>query len=562
MTEQAQSYIKRYKSLTTDKQNWNNSWDLVGRFIHTIKQDFTGVKPRGAFLNDEIFDTTAVTAAKKSSSALKGMLWSGGNESFKLLPTRDIEEQGAYNDYYDYATDTVGNEMENDNAGLDVALSEYFGDEISFGTAGIGVFRGKDSALFYRAYSVESMSIDEGLNGRIDTIYTVYNWEVRRVIQEFNLEDLSQRVKDLVRDNNLDEKIQLLNIVEPRSGGVKAASNIMEAPFKELWIEKDSAHIIQEKGYFEIPINVGRLDKRLGEVYGRGWGMSAMPDVLEINQVVEDATLALEKSMDPPLGMMSDGDLGAQEIDTSPKAFNVFRASTKGENSPVFPLFTVGDPNGAFVLIETLKARIIDHFNVDILLDFMNQKEMTLGEANIRNGLRHQALQGVISRQVSEVFTPTITRSANMLARDGHLGVDPNDQEAVLIAKELKRTDRVIPEPVIEAMKAGKPWFRISYNTPASRMAKGARVASTLQFVGNVLNYAQFDPKVLDKIDLDEAVNLLANDTSVPNSILRSSSDVDDLREARDAFQAEQMQIANMQAGANTAKTLSEAKKA
>ncbi len=551
-------FLDQYEKLKTDKANWNNSWQLVGRYIHTRKQDFTGKKPKGAFLDTEIFDTTAITARNRSASALVGMLWAGGKSSVKMLPARDIEEQGYVSDFFNAATERLGEELDHPNSGLGLALNEYANDLVSFGTAGVGVFEGDESALLFRPYSVQTMAVDEGLNGRIDTIFTEFEWEIRRVMQEFPEEMLSEKIRDAISQSRLDEKVKLLNVVQPRATDRKDSISVLDAPFLEMWIEIDSKHKILESGFFEVPISVGRLEKRIGEVYGRGWGMQAMPDVLMINQVSEDVGQALEKTMDPPLAMFSDSVTGGQEIDTSAKALNVISTPTgrlEG-GSPVFPLFSVGDPSGAFVLIEKLEQRISDHFNVDILLDFANQKEMTLGEAQIRNNLRFMALQGIISRQLAELFNPLISRSIKILMRQGKLGINPNDQEAVTIARQQGRAEQIIPESILNAIANNDEWFTLSYNTPAARMSKSEQVNGILQLLQVITSLGE---EAIMRVNIDDAIKFLADKTAVPNDVLRTDDEVEDIKNQRKQLMQQQMQMQNAQQGAEIAKTAGEA---
>lgn len=552
-----QEYLERYDNYKTKKANWNNSWQLVGEYIHTRKQDFTGREPEGSFLNEEIFDTTAITARKRSSSALIGMLWNG---KVKLKPTRDLEVLGNFDDYFSYITEVVNDQLNHPNAGLGLALNEYSNDVTSFGTSGVGVFEGEMSPLIFRPYSVQNMAIDEGLNGRIDTIFTEYKWTAKRLVQEFDLNMVSEKTRGLIRDGKIDEKVSVLNIVEPRKEFDREKRNVQNFPYTDIWIEIDAKHMIAESGFHEIPISVGRLEKRIGEIYGRGWGMQAMPDVLMINQMVEDYAIIAEKLGEPPLGLMSDGDLGAQEIDTSSRALNVFRASGRLEGqSPIFPLYTVGDPSAILLFIQELRERISDHFNVDILLDFMNQKEMTLGETQIRNNLRFQALQGIISRQIAELFNPVITRSVNLLARMGLLGANPMDQESVTMLRRQDRVSEIIPEEIIQFIASGKPWFDIIYNTPATRMQNAESLNGSLQLIQVA---ASLGPEAMDNVDIDEAMRYIADQTGVPDDIIRNSSEIEDIRDARGQAIQQQQLIENSETIANTEKTANEARNA
>ena len=63
--------------------------------------------------------------------------------------------------------------MDDSRAGLTVALTEYMKDQGSFGTSGIAIFENEKGPLSirYKAWDVKVMTIDEGANGVVDTVY-------------------------------------------------------------------------------------------------------------------------------------------------------------------------------------------------------------------------------------------------------------------------------------------------------------------------------------------------------------------------------------------------------
>ena len=65
-------------------------------------------------------------------------------------------------------------------------------------------------------------------------------------------------------------------------------------------------------------------------------------------------------------------------------------------------------------------------------------------------------------------------------------------------------------------------------------------------------------PEVLDKLDVDQIIDELADSLGVPPSIVRADEAVEDLRQARAAAQKQQAAAAQQQQQADTVKTLAD----
>jgi predicted nuclease with TOPRIM domain len=63
--------LDRLEKLKRDKQNWLETYQRVGEYVRTLKQDFNGVRPQGEILTTQVFDDTAPNAAHLTASSLK-----------------------------------------------------------------------------------------------------------------------------------------------------------------------------------------------------------------------------------------------------------------------------------------------------------------------------------------------------------------------------------------------------------------------------------------------------------------------------------------------------------
>ena len=152
-----------------------------------------------------------------------------------------------------------------------------------------------------------------------------------------------------------------------------------------------------------------------------------------------------------------------------------------------------------------------------------------------------QQLGPVMSAYEPNVLTPLLWRVAGILDRAGLMPPPPESLTGM-------------PLPM-----------KIDFVSPIANALRQTGAETTRALVQDVLLIAQADPQVLDKVDLDQAVDELATGLGAPGKILRADADVAVLRQQRAQAQAAQMQdmaaqqaVQTAQGMAQTAKTVSD----
>ncbi len=560
-SERTRAILHRGKELKRRKDPWLSHFQLIGEYILTRKQNFTEKNERGAFLIRELFDNTAVKANDVMASALIGSLWPNGAKTYQLLRARNIPDGPEEKEYFVFVTNEMTALMDDSRAGLTVSLTEYMKDQGAFGTSGIAIFENHKGPLSirYKAWDVKTMSIDENQDGFVDTIYAEFEMSPRKMVQEYGADNVSKTTREAFEAGK-DKQILVLHAIEPRMDADPLKFGSKDMPIASIHIEIKSEKILRESGFEEMPVLVSRFSKALGEIYGRSPAMAALSDIIELNAIWEAVTLAVEKNLDPPLGVLSDSDLGPTVIDTSAGAINVFNVSGRaGTQQPIFPLFTVGEVNTIVGLIEKRVAAINEHFFIDRLLDLNNDTRMTLGEAQIRNELRAASLGSVFARQEAELFTPLISRTFNLMLKQGRLGVIKGSKDEVRI-REKGIEPILIPESVARAMTNGEEVFSIKYVSPAKRAMQAEQVQGILASWNFAITGAAIVPDLLDNYKVDIMVKKLAELTGAPEEMIRDSKSIKDIRELRATQLDQALQIETLKQGSEIARNLGQAK--
>lgn len=533
-TDKVSCAIQRGKQLKKKREPWNPLYQLLGEYIHTRRQNFQGEQANGEFLTKEIFDSTAPKANKTMASSLVGLLWPSSSKRFEFQPPRQLPDTIEIKKYYEQITQVVRDILDNPKAGLLTALDEYMIDQGAFGSSGVEATEHEKLCAIYKSWSVKEMYFDEGRDGMIDTIYLFLKFPVQRLVKEYGIENCSETVQKLFNNGQYDDEIEILIAIEPRYMRDPSKLNNANMPFQSLHIETATSKLLREKGYEELPIKVGRFTKLTGEVQGRSPGMDALPDVLEANIIWEATTVAIEKNLAPPLGVLDDGRLGGEEIDTSANAINVFNYSGRaGESNPVFPLFTVGEIKQTMQLLERLAETISDHFYVDRLLDFNNESQMTLGEAQMRNRIRFATLNSIFARQIQEVFSPLIERTFNLAFKQNRLGVikDSLEHQAAYL---LGEDPIVIPAEVARFMLKGADVYKIQYFTPAMRIMQAEEAEGIMRSWEFALNLKKGGmEEAPDGLDFDISIERFTAISGAPSEIRRSKEGRENIRKGR-----------------------------
>jgi hypothetical protein len=123
------------------------------------------------------------------------------------------------------------------------------------------------------------------------------------------------------------------------------------------------------------------------------------------------------------------------------------------------------------------------------------------------------------------------------------------------ITFQIMLRQRLIPPPPQEMRGAS---LRVEYISIMAEAQKLIGIEGIERFSGFVGQVAQMDPSVLDVVDGDEMVTRYGGMTSVPPGILRSSDQVQQIRQQKQQAQQAQVQAQAVQQGAQTANTLSQ----
>lgn len=581
--KRARKILERLKTMQKEKQNWLPIFQLCSEYVMSRKQGFTGeinIQP-GQIQTEHIFDDTGPNANSLMASSIIGACWPSGAKSFIVRMPFDMEDElGGEPDevrkYYEWVTKRMARFMDNPKAGFMTALEEYMLDQGGFGISGIMVEDNMDDdtvPLSYRAVDAKSLYIAEGKNGFINTVYLIREYTIRQLVEEYGFENISKQYQKGFMAGDVETKVKVLHAIEPRLDGDPYGFGNKQMPIASIHIEINTEKILRESGFYEMPIAITRFWKAMNEVYGRCPAMQALPSILEANALGEAWVLAVEKTLDPSLLVLDDGAMGSGAIDTSPGGITVVSVSGRVTSStvPIQPLFLVGDLSWTAKRRTELVEIIKNNFFIDRMMDLNNEQRMTLGEANIRNGLRGQTLNTTYSRQYAELFVPTLETTFNKLRRRGLLGIprweempagskiqeDAYQQEQDLMAKGI--APKYIPTPIVQRMIEGREIYEIEFISPATRIMQAEELQGIEHLIATTTQVAAVNPGVLDIVDWDWTLRRMAELDGSPSETIVSLERLKVMRDQRAMAQEAAQKSAMARQDSETARNVGQA---
>lgn len=404
------------------------------------------------------------------------------------------------------------------------------------GTFGTGVmFEEEDKTTFIRCRTetVGTFCLDVDASGRVDTIYRRISMTARQVLEAWP-DACPDRIRTMA-ENDSDTWLMLLHAVEPNPQASEGGKRGRERPWRSVFmLLEGGTEILEVGGYYEFPALCPRWDTTASDIYGSSPAMDALGDCRQLQKMTEDGRLALEKEVNPPLLIAESA--GIDDVDTSPGALNFTSSLAQGQPS-VTSLYQVQANLAALENTRAqLKQQIREMFFNDLFLALLNNnRNKTATEAEIIDSEKMLMLGPVLDRLRSELFQPLIERTWGLLTRAGMLPPPPVEQVPELAGEEIK----------IEF---------ISILAQAQKQAGIAAINQTVGFIGQLAALAQ-SPDALDKLNIDETIDEVAEMHGVPPKMIRSDDEVAEIRGQRQQ-QMQQMQMMQAaQAGANVMAT-------
>lgn len=523
--------IKRNKTLTSLNANWIEYFQDLADYCLPRKAYMNTVHTKGDKLKfNFLYDSTAIRALKIMAAGFNANLTNPSAKWFGLQ-TRDLrymkfkDAQLWFKDVEDIMFSTFN------NSNLDITLQEFYMDAGCFGTGGILTLEDPKNRVRFSLAPIGKVNLEEDAEGRIVGVYVNFKLEAEQAYRKWG-EEAGQSVIDNYKDKPTTE-LEFIHYVGERFDRDITKEDVKNMPWMSVWINVKDEKIIQEGGFFENPYAFGRFYKDPIEVFGFSPAMDVLADIKLVNAMQKTILRAAMKQADPPMQAPSKGYM--LPLNFNPSAMNYRDPKITADSlQPI----AVGGGNIAISLemIQKVQDNIEKGFFVNVFRAISDiTKQMNNPEVERIIAESMVQLGSVVGRFTHEVLDPIILRTFNILYRNGYLPEPPQ----ILQGQDLD----------------------VVYLSPLAKVQRESEMVSLTSFLNTTAGIAAVKPGVLDKIDEDKTIDIIARIKGVSPEIIRSQKEVEDMRMKRAEAQAAQAKLMAGQQMADMVKTGAEAQK-
>lgn len=392
--------------------------------------------------------------------------------------------------------------------------------ELAFGQSPLGIFPDNKHGVHFVPYPIGTYCMETGPDGSIEYFSRKYKMSARQLVAKFGEENVPQYIRNELANGGAGLKANhnVIWYVEPNKAKDADKLGGEYLPYISVYYVEGSEEdeFLYIGGFYEFPVPVARYLITGNESYGKGPGWFAEGDSKVLQLMEKDKMTAIELGIKPP--MQAPADAAMKGINMIPGGKTYRSGQEKIE-----PLFQVGtNLEHLQAAIEEQKERIkrIYNANLFMMLDELGDKQMTAREVLERNQEKMAILGPVVQRMQFEFLGRIIERVYNILDR-AHAFPEPDDPE---LAETLAEQE-----------------IKIEYISPLAQAQKMSGLVNIEQSVAFVGQLAQFEPKVLNKMNWPETVNQYFKLVGAPAAIKRTDDEYEEIT-AQQEQQAQQMQ--------------------
>lgn len=364
--------------------------------------------------------------------------------------------------------------------------------------------------------TIGTWAVSGDRSGELACVVHRLTFTARELVDKFGKENVTEGTTQSLQHRPY-EPVDVVHVVMRNPRADRGRMDNLSMPWLSLWYEEqENEKFLRLSGYNEMPFFFTVWQDARG-LYGVGPGDEALSDQKAVEAYELYKSMGLEKTIDPPViypGSLKD------RPDTRPGAKN---SSPLGGQNQILPLYQINFGQALPYVqqeIQNIAQRMDDSLMASVFTSIaMDQRppNMTATEYMSRRRESMQQMGPALSAYEPKVLNKVLERTYAMADR---LGLMPDPPEDL--------GDRFILD--------------VQYLGPMSQALRQTGSDTTRQLLEDVAAIAQLNPEVLDKIDLDQAVDELARGIAAPGSVVRSDDDVAAIRQARAEQQAAQQQ--------------------
>lgn len=522
----------RWDALKEERSSWMSHWKDIsevllpraGRFLPT-ENNRGG---RAAFR--KILDSTGTRALRTLSGGMMSGMTSPARPWFRLTTFNpELDESYEVKVWMSQVTSLMQMVFYKSNTYR--ALQMAYEELGAFGTSATLIYDDFDRVIHCHPLTIGEFAIATDSRGRVNTVYREFRMTVAMLVQEFGLENVSRTVKDLYERGQMDEWVEVINAIEPRTERDPRKTDAKNMPYLSVYFEKsgDKGKVLRETGFTEFPAMCARWSVTGGDIYGTSPGMEALGDLCQLQQMQFRKSQAIDYKVHPPVLIPSEmKNMGTQFLPGGVIPYSNAQQAQQIRSAYMVDL----DLNSLLVDIQDVRQRINEAFYRDIFMLMVNStdKTMTATEVTERHEEKMLLMGPVLERLNAEMLDPLINIVFNKLVQADLLPPLPEDLQGQQLNVEF-----------------------ISILAQAQKAISTNSVDRMFSVLGNL---AGMKPDIVDNVDLDFWPQWYADALGVDPRFIVSGKKVAVIREQRAQAEQQAAAMEQLQGATQAAKNM------
>ncbi|MCP4372972.1 MAG: hypothetical protein GY797_33425 [Deltaproteobacteria bacterium] len=535
MTSLMEIAKKVHSGLLTDQNKWLSSWKDIRDYFAPMRGMFKGEQPNDGkmFNQKKLLNGTPARAARDMAAGLTSGMTSPSHPWFELsLENKKLKKTKKVKLWLHTTQELLYSIFRKSNTYS--VLNWLYLEFGTFGTGAVMVLSDDDKTIRYRTFTIGEYSLGVNERGEVDKFSRTFKMTIGQVVGLFGIDNVSDQVKQKYTKHEYEHYFDINYLIIPNTNiEIDKARSNRNMPFVSLyWEAKDNnGKFLSISGYEEFPILTPRWEVKNSTVsYGVGPGWVALGDAKMLQKLERDKLLGIGKIIDPPV-MLDSSVEGV--FNRTPGGVTIFD-STNGPNGGAKPAYQIDIRIGELEnAIYNSERKIQKEFYTDLFL-LLSQIQRGQKTATEVEGLEDEKriLGPVLDRMDHEILTPLITRTLNIMARQG-----------------------ILPEPPEEIQDEEMTYEYVSVLAKAQKAVRVGTINGIMNFVAGS---AEMFPDIIDNIDIDKTIESLSEMTGTPPEIFRDKTEINRIRNVRNQAAQQQQQAEQVSGAIQGAKALSE----
>jgi hypothetical protein len=444
---------------------WKTHWQQIADLCLPERKDYFVQLTSGIKRNQQVYDATPIFALIQFANGLHSLLTS---QTLRWFASRCDDERIDAMQSVRAWWDAVDNEMYSYFNGprhnFASQSHELYLDLGSIGTAVMAELESERSGILFSTRGLKECVLFENEEDRVDALIRKWRWTAKQAVEAGFV---TERVWQAYEKGDSEPKFNFLHSVCPRKvRNPDRSGEALHKRWESVYVAEEDRVVVRQGGFDEFPYLCPRLSKASNEIYGRGCGMTALPDMKMLNELLKLTIKAGQKMVDPPLQIPDDGFL--LPIKTVPGSQNYYRANSPAQ-ARITPIETRGRWDVGKDMLESLRASINRAFFVEwmTLMPAGNPNDLAAAGKGVtatwvlqQRDDRMRLLSPLLARLQAEFLGPLIDRTFMILWR-----------------KSLKLKfgeGSPFPPPPDVLMQKGREWH-VEYVSPIAIAQRRAR---------------------------------------------------------------------------------------